>query len=144
MSAEVNSSTEADPAKLYIDYLAAEGYRPEIDKDGDVVFKKEGYTYIIIVDKGDEAFFRLCFPNFWRLSTEAEKQKAYVACNSVNRESKVAKVTVVSDNVWINIELYVPTRDAFKPLFDRSLRSITNAVKNFANNMKVDATPATK
>ena len=32
---------------MYVDYLAMEGYKPEVDADGDVRFKREGRTYFI-------------------------------------------------------------------------------------------------
>jgi hypothetical protein len=129
-------STETKFTDVYIEYLTVEGYRPELDKDGDIKFKREGGLYLLMPDKDDEEYFRLSFPNFWALKTDAERAKALEACNYTNRVSKVAKLTMFPDNVWANIELYVPNREAFKPVFGRSIRSIGNAVSNFAKRMK--------
>ena len=135
-------NTEAKFTDVYMEYLAAEGYRPELDKDGDVMFKKEGGLYLIMADKDDDEYFRLSFPNFWALKTEDERMKAAEACNYANRVSKVAKLTMFPNNVWANIELYVPNREAFKPVFGRSLRSLSNAVGNFAKRMRGETEPS--
>lgn len=135
-------STEAKFTDVYVEYLANEGYRPELDKDGDVMFKKESGTYLIMVDKDDAEYFRLSFPNFWPLKTPEDQSKALEACNYANRMSKVAKLTMFPNNVWANIELYVPNREGFKPVFERSLRSLTNAISNFAKRMRGETEPS--
>jgi hypothetical protein len=55
--------TKDERINMYTAYLKGEGYTPESIKEG-VVFKAEGKTYVIMVDEGDEQFFRLVFPNF--------------------------------------------------------------------------------
>lgn len=42
---------KAETVKIYSDFLREEGYVPQIDKDGDIVFKVEGGTYLIILDE---------------------------------------------------------------------------------------------
>ena len=37
-------------------FLSEEGFRPQIDKEGDIVFKAEGDTYLICFNESDEDF----------------------------------------------------------------------------------------
>jgi len=87
-------------AQLYHRYLKEEGYQPAIDGDGDVRFKKEGKAYFIQVDDKDEAFFRICFPNFWEIANDEERSRVLAACDYANALSKVAKIFTVRNDVW--------------------------------------------
>ena len=44
---------------MYVDFLTEEGYKPTVDSDGDVRFKKEGMTYFISVHSNDPQYFRI-------------------------------------------------------------------------------------
>src|SRR5882724_10850639 len=118
---------ETSKKDLYFSYLSNEGYRPEVDKDGDVIFKKEGNTFILFVDDKDETFFRLSLPNFWEIENDQERLKVLESCDYSNRRSKVAKVFIVEKNVWGNVELLLPNQTEFKTIFERSLAIIQNA-----------------
>ena len=37
-------------------FLSEEGFRPQIDKEGDIVFKAEGDTYLICFNESDDDF----------------------------------------------------------------------------------------
>jgi len=98
-------------AKLFQRFLEEEGYRPTIDNDGDIVFKHEGGTFIILVRGEDDEYFILLYPNFWEIESDEELERAYLACNTANREQKVAKVWVREDrkNVNATLEDLLPT-----------------------------------
>lgn len=136
---------EKKDADLYFKYLAEQGYRPEYDKDGDVSFKKEGGTYLVMVDEKDELFFQLAYPNFWPLKSDEERKRALEAANFANTKTKVTKVSVTSNNnVWATIELFVGKREDFIPVFERALSAIGTGIKRFAEKMKEgDQPPAT-
>ncbi len=51
--------------KVFADYLRSEGYSPQTDKDGDIVFKCEGRTYVVIVSESDNDYVQIVYPNFW-------------------------------------------------------------------------------
>ena len=40
-------------------YLSDEGFRPKLDDEGDIVFKYEGDTYIVIFNENDPDFASL-------------------------------------------------------------------------------------
>jgi len=125
-------------AKLYMDYLTAEGYRPYIDEDGDVVFKSEGLTYYITIDANDEEYFRLVLPNFWRIESGEELAAALYAANHATMTTKVAKVYVRSDgkDTMAAIEMFVKPPENFKFIFSRAMSALKTAVNDFVSIMR--------
>lgn len=123
-------------AKAYSDFLRSEGYIPELDKDGDIVFKSEGKTYLIIFDDSDELFFRLVFPNFWRIESPREREQVEAAALAATAGTKVAKVFPINDNVWATIELFGTSPEVIKPVFSRCLSALRSAVNTFVNEMR--------
>ncbi|MEZ6067482.1 MAG: YbjN domain-containing protein [Planctomycetaceae bacterium] len=136
VAAQDGGYTKEQLQEIYMQFLKEEGYVPHVDEDGDVVFKAEGRTYFIGVNEKDPEFFRLVFPFFWEIESEAERTKAFSACNHANLETKVAKVFVVKDNTWASVELFVQSPEDFKPLFKRSLSAIKVSVDSFAEKMR--------
>ncbi|MFH5803621.1 hypothetical protein [Alienimonas sp. DA493] len=124
-------------AEMYVDFLEEEGYRAEIDDDGDVFFRHEGGTYIITVEE-DEEFFRLIFANFWSLDDLPEKAQAVRVAHDVTRAVKAAKVFRVKDNMWCTVEAFHDPPENFKSVLLRSIRAIQAAVARFAEEMRKD------
>jgi hypothetical protein len=58
-------TTEEDFQELYMAYLSAEGYKPEVNGEGDVKFKKEGLTYYITNNSPDAEFFQIVLPDIY-------------------------------------------------------------------------------
>jgi len=128
-------TTKEEFQKFYMDYLTAEGYRPEVDSDGDVSFKREGLTYYIIVTETDSEFFEMALPNIHSIVDESDRTKAYIAADYSNAKSKVSKVYMVNDDVWVTVELFIATPEDFKGVFQRSLAALLNGATNFITKM---------
>ena len=122
--------------QLYIEYLVAEGYRPSIDGDGDIEFKREGRTYFIIVSEKDPEFFRLVLANIWNIEDDAERSRVLVAADHSNAVSKVSKVYIVKDNVWVCVELFVAAPQDFRGVFARSMSAMDAGVTNYVDRMR--------
>jgi hypothetical protein len=122
-------SIEAREA-LYTEFLHAEGYRPDLEKDGQVAFSKGDGKYGILISK-DEELFRIV-SGFWQFSGDAERAKARHAANRVMATTKVAKLYIRDDWVWIAVELFFPTPAAFKPVFNRCMQSMEHGISKFA------------
>jgi len=122
---------KAERAQMYVSYLREEGYAPEVDKDGDVMFKFEGGTYFVLVDEEDEMFFQIMFPSFWPIESEEEGARVEKAAQLATRITKVAKVYRQRDNVNASVELLCVPPEAFKAVFRRALGSIQAGVSNF-------------
>jgi hypothetical protein len=122
--------------KMYMDFLAEEGYRPEIDADGDVQFKSEGKTYFMSVNDDDPTFFRLVLANIWPIESEVERTQVFIAVDHSNAQTKVAKAFLVKDDVWVGIELFLPEATDFKDVFDRSMSALGSGVDFFVGKMQ--------
>lgn len=122
--------------KMYTKFLDEEGYKPEIDEDGDVRFKREGKTYFINVDPADPMCFRLVLANIWPIESEEERGKVRVAMDHCNAQAKVAKAYMVRDNVWVAIETFIPEPQDFEAIFKRSLSALDYGVMLYAKKMR--------
>lgn len=121
---------------MYRQFLAEEGYVPQIDDDGDVLFKFEGANYFIAVDEDDDQFFRVVLPNFWPIESEEERELVAAAALLATMNVKATKVFPVGDDTWASIEMFCSPPEAFKPVFLRCLRAIQAAVSNFRDAMQ--------
>ena len=128
--------TKAELAQMYLDYLRDEGYAPQIDQDGDVLFKYEGGKYYILIDEKDEMYFRVVYPGFWPIQSEVERGRVIKAAMEATASTKVAKVFPVGNDVWADAELICQPPDTFKLVIWRSIRSIRAAVAKFLEGMR--------
>lgn len=127
----------AQKRDLYFTYLASEGYRPEVDRDGDVAFKYEGGNYYLSVDE-DDTYFRLVYPNFWSIESPEELRRAYEAASRATERIKVAKVYVRQDakNTSAAIEMFLDPLADFREVFPRSLQALRAGVASFVDSMR--------
>jgi hypothetical protein len=131
--------SKLEQAQMYCEFLQDHGYQPEIDEDGDVIFRQGGRIYLILIDDQDEEFFRLVFPNFWSIDSEEERHRVERAALYATAKTKVAKVFPVRDNVWATIEMFVSPIEGFKEVFDRAMRALHVAVHSFAEKMREES-----
>lgn len=124
-------SNQTRLAQVYANYLMAEGYQPRVDEEGDLVFKSEGKTYLILIDEDDPNFFQLVFPNFWSVDNEEERHKVLVAANAVNSGIKCVKIQIVRDSVWAVAELFVSSPEQATAMFERAMRALQAGVTRF-------------
>ncbi len=122
--------------ELYVKYLREEGYLPKVDEDGDVQFKREGFTYFISVNENDLEFFGLMLPNIWEIASDEERLYALFACNEATANTKVAKAQVVGDNVWISAEIFLERPEDFSKVLDRIFMSMDTALDTFVETMQ--------
>jgi len=130
------TSNKVELQRLYVSYLIEEGYKPEVDDDGDVRFKQEGKLYFISINEKDPEFFRIVLANIWPIESELERVQVLIAADASNSKSKVSKVFTVKDNVWVCIELFLGSPEQFKAVFKRAMSALENGVVNFANKMR--------
>lgn len=121
--------------QLYVDFLTEEGYKPTVDSDGDVRFKKEGMTYFISVHSNDPQYFRIVLPSIYKIEDETERLQVLTACDFVNSLTKVAQMFTVKENVWVAAELFVNKPEDFKPLFNRCISAIQTGMLSYVTKM---------
>ena len=122
---------------VYQEWLANEGYRPTLDKDGDLVFKFEGGTYILFANDDDTMYYRLTFPSFWPIENDEERERARRAIDQTNATIKVAKLyfTDEDNNIWAAIEMLLPEPEMIRDIFDRTIRILKASVNEFRSRM---------
>jgi len=140
LGAPAFATTEASLQQEYQTFLQGKGYTTTVDSDGDIRFQHthNQYTLNLFVETNeqDPTFFRMAVYNIWPIESAAERVKVLEACNVVNDALKVVKMYVTNDNVWIAIELYSPNVTDYRAIFDRSMRTIDDAVDRFVAAMK--------
>ncbi len=72
-------------------YLSAEGYRPEIDKDGDLVFKAEGLTYYIFTEPEKNGTFHYTSLVLYFTSDDMTETAAAELCNTISKNYKIVQ-----------------------------------------------------
>jgi hypothetical protein len=123
-------------AAVYVQFLVDEGFDPDIDDAGDVMFECGGRTYYLMVDDDDPDYFRLLFPNFWSVDSEAEHRRALLAAAEVTAEIKVAKVYVLGDDTQAAVEMFLADPADLGRVFPRALRAVQGAVRRFCEIMQ--------
>lgn len=117
-------------------FLREEGFQPKLDSDGDIVFKREGYTFILFTNEDDEEFVRLDLPNIWEIESLGERQRVMIAAAEVNRQVKVAKVLPINDNVWVSTQLLIDPVENLSRVLPRAMNICTLAAREFGEAMK--------
>lgn len=120
---------------MYREYLVQEGYAPKIDSDGDVIFKYEGLTYIILISEDDDEYFQM-MALFWDIESAEERRRAHSAALEISKNLKVVKlVPYGDDSMSAAVEMFCVPPEAFKPVFGRSASAIRVAIRQFAEKM---------
>jgi len=125
---------EAKAAKVrqgYIDFLKEEGYVPRVLPNGHVMFKKEGKTYVMYVEREDPTYFCIEFPGFWKF-TDDDRDKVLQAADFANSRNKVGRVYTQGNIVSASVDCFLGTPDQYKPTFARSLIALDAAAVMFS------------
>ena len=116
--------------ELVKDYLSSEGYKCEVDEDGDLHFKYEGHHFFFCNNGDDEQFFRIIMPNIYDL--EDNRTRVLEAINKVTSEMKVLKSFLVEDHLWLSIEMFVSSTPNVEEYIVRCLDIMMEARKRIA------------
>lgn len=122
--------------QMYLDFLKREGYFPEVDRDGDITFKREGGLFLLFTEEEDPAYFRLVYPGFWSIDSEEERQRALKAAVEIGREIKVVKIYLTEKNTWAAVEQFFDPIEDFQKVFGRLIRTLRGGVTRFGEKMR--------
>ena len=117
-------------------HLVTEGFRAELDGDGDILFKCEGLRYALCFDASDAAFGKLILANVWQIDSAAELQLALTELNILNRRLKVVKGHTQGDQVWFTVELLLDRQAGWATYLQRCVRGLSHAMGLFAERMR--------
>lgn len=101
-------------------FLTTEGYKPTIDDDGDIKFKKEGEEFWVILEDDDDGYYMIFMTSSLDCES-ANKQATRKAINRVTHEYKVGKCYLDENrsSVEIHVETFLTSLDAFSKYFER-------------------------
>jgi hypothetical protein len=121
----------------YMSILAEEGFRPELDPEGDIHFRYEAGHYFI-TGNTDSTCCCFLFPGFWKIESDADRTRAMVAANDANRAIKAAKVWLSADGQDTNasLECLVASPSDLRPILSRCLNCLRAAVDRFVEDMR--------
>ena len=111
-----------------LDVLLDEGYRPDIDEDGDVAVKVRGQQLYLRCVEGEVTILRVF--GQWRLGDEVQRDELsrLRACNEVTGRLSVAKVTMGDDVLVASAEHVVTAGTPLKMVVTSSLELTLTAV----------------
>ncbi len=115
---------------LVKEYLATEGYRYQVDEDGDINFKFEGVSLFYTADDDDPYYFRLIMPNIYQL--ENNREKVLEAINTVTRDIKVMKAFLVEDRLWLSLEIFIDSTPELEDFFPRCMNVLKTGRERIA------------
>lgn len=121
-----------DPEKLklrseIVQFLKEEGFVPEVNEMGDVVFKNEDLKYIVSIDKHDSSPFYLSFECYFGYSDSFTKENIAANLVRLNLEKGV-KLVLFDDNYCYCTEMYLVDSEAFKYAFYRMMERINGVI----------------
>jgi len=107
MTEDTGAAAAVEGMKAHVwNLLEQEGYRGiAADEDGDIRYKAEGLSLVMIFNDRDPGYLRLAVPSFWPIDDDAERATAYRIGNDITRDSKCVSIFVTpNDNVWASVE----------------------------------------
>lgn len=122
------SSNEKAFANRIKQYITNEGYRPEIDKDEDVTFKKEGTLYWVRVRQEDEGYYYVTLNHAPVDCEDANIYAVQKAVNEVTKNYKVGKAyySETNNDVPLSVEGFYKNANDFTQYFSRFMSILEN------------------
>jgi len=117
--------SKAELQKIYTDYLSAEGYGFEVTAAGNILFRREGRTYLAYVNEKDPTFFRLVLGFSYDDKSAQARAARLEAANFASEQTKVVKAYVPQDgSVMFAAEMFLVTPGDLRKAMPRTLRAI--------------------
>lgn len=86
-------------ARAAYDFLQADGYKPTVDEDNDVVFKAQGISFYIDNYQNDDTYLRVVLTPIEEIdvNNKAQRDAALYACNFISLKKKLLKAYLWED-----------------------------------------------
>jgi hypothetical protein len=116
--------------------LAADGFAPSIDQDGDIVLDFEGTRYWIEVDEHDRNCLCVLMPGFWPIESDYEHLRALAVASTINASRELVKIYLHRNDTSAWADVLFERLEDFPPLLRRVLVALRMAVDGFAEGMR--------
>jgi len=101
------------------------GYSPEVDNDGDIMFRYQMKAIYVMIGDEEEPYISLMLPQFHEFE-EGQETLVLVTCNKMTRELKMAKVFIdqTFKNVSATCEFFYINEEALEQNLRHALQII--------------------
>ena len=112
------------------------GCSPEVDDDGDIMFRYQMKTVYAMVGDEEEQYVSMMLPQFNEIE-EGQDALVLAVCNKMTRELKIAKVYIdqTFKNVTATCEFYYANEESLEQNLRNSLQMLGVVRTVFRNNM---------
>ncbi len=117
-----------------LEFLKTQGFCPEVDEHGGIIFKYQMATFLFINNDEDEEFFQLAMPHIYQV-TDDNRDIVLEAANKTNTSMKVAKISVMDDSVWAFFEILLDQSPDVKDIIPRALNILMGARQTLYENL---------
>ncbi len=115
---------------MVLQFLQQQGFCPEQQENGNIVFRFEMKTFLFINNDSDEQFFQLALPGIYDVNEE-NRELVLEACNKTNFNIKVAKACLWDDTVWVFFENLMDQSPEVSSIIPRALGILKHAQQSF-------------
>ena len=123
---ELKEQVKEEVRVSYMNYLEEQGYKPEVDEDGDVTFKFEGKRYYLYV-KTDRVFTLVRFLSDDDSCSERSQKAISKTSGSFYNISIHALLSCKS--ISFSSRSFLKEKDDWKDFFTVSLNSVKNSIE---------------
>lgn len=108
--------------ELILQILEKMGYKPEIDNDGDIMFRFQMKSVFVMTGDEDEKYVSVMLPQFHEI-VDGEETLVLAVCNKMTRELKLVKVYVdqTFKNVTATCEFFYANEETLEECLVHSL-----------------------
>lgn len=119
--------------------LTKMGYRPEVDNDGDIMFRYQMKTIYVMIGDDEEPFITLTYPQFYEIE-EGEDDLVLAVCNKLTRSLKLLKVFIdqTYKNVSTTCDFYYINEESLEQNMEHAL-DIIGIVRTYFLHKLVEA-----
>jgi hypothetical protein len=121
--------------ELILQTLERMGYNPEIDNDGDIIFRFQMKSVFVLMEGEDEKYVSVMLPQFHEIA-DGEETLVLAVCNKMTRELKLVKVYVdrTFKNVTATCEFFYANEESLENSLDKSLQMLGVVRSQFRKN----------
>lgn len=119
--------------------LTKMGYSPEVDNDGDIMFRYQMKTIYVMIGDEEEPFITLTYPQFYEIE-EGEDDLVLAVCNKLTRSLKLLKVFIdqTYKNVSTTCDFYYINEESLEQNMEHAL-DIIGIVRTYFLHKLVEA-----
>lgn len=108
------------------EFLRSQGFKYELDEDGDLYFKYQMRNFLYYANDDDQGFFQMAMPAIFDV-TEDNREAVLEAVNSVTASIKVAKAVILGEQVLLFAELLLDSTPVYDDIVPRVLAHIAGS-----------------